>query len=831
MALSPADFAAYSRATGAPYPESPEERAEMVPEVRAFRQNQLQRGDNQGSETLALGIGLGLGLAGLGAGALKLRGRGKGQPKKDTAGKSSVKMADLSDLEAPVGSYGPNVEFKDYPGQPLALRTQPVQESSSQIDSRKLAQDQFASSLEAPLGSYGPNVEFKEYPGGSLVLREQSTQTVTPAFDSRKVAQNQLASFLEAPVASYGPNVELKDYPLTKKQEIYQEVAAKPVSELPQVSRPQGAVEESMLITDPNTGEVYRRGGDVSIRAQQAQETLNDRVNQLLSEVSVGESGEMLAGPEVALETRQMTGSESSSQSAAVRRMEKEEESLAKNILSELAQETLSQADSEKAARIARNQVKDKARVSDYMSDVLESVISETEFTSETIPSDILKLAERAGTGNIDAQDVNTFKNWAEGTFKNDPVVLGEINETLSSTAFSPKTATLTETYETFGEPAAQLQNIDAVDTASDQIDSRFEAVVQRDVDSVFEGKPAVAAEKLGVYGPLSAEDTAALARDQMINLRAELEAEGLRPGSTRFERALAERFKTGETTKIGDLGITGKSLEQVSLPAGPMRQTVQSVETSQSPTFSTRSVANVGEDPFSDVIKAASGTSIRGRSRIQNQPEQFRQRVDKSGRRIDDEFGVELTELVLDTGESRFSRQVVDPITGKLTPEFAPKGQRAVQLFQGEGQPTKTMYIPESDPGGIGIYGEERSFASGPIVKVDPSMEIDPVTKRPIPTDKPKAGQYTKTAQRKPTDLPYPQKKGGDLTDMSTKQLQTFASNAVKKNPRAAQAAMSELERREASKLSMQASEAVRRANIEGRDPQKVLRSMGFGV
>ena len=65
----------------------------------------------------------------------------------------------------------------------------------------------------------------------------------------------------------------------------------------------------------------------------------------------------------------------------------------------------------------------------------------------------------------------------------------------------------------------------------------------------------------------------------------------------------------------------------------------------------------------------------------------------------------------------------------------------------------------------------------------------------------------------------------------MSTPQLETFASNAVKKNPRAAQAAMGELERRETSKLSMQASEAVRRANIEGRDPQMVLRSMGFGV
>jgi hypothetical protein len=292
------------------------------------------------------------------------------------------------------------------------------------------------------------------------------------------------------------------------------------------------------------------------------------------------------------------------------------------------------------------------------------------------------------------------------------------------------------------------------------------------------------------------------------------LEAEGLRPGTTRFERALAERFKTGETTKLGELGVTGKSLEQVTLPSGPMRQTVQSVETSQSPTFFSRSVANVGEDPFSDITDAASGSSTRGRSRIQNEPEQFRQRVDSTGRRIDDEFGVELTELDLDTGEPRYSRKVMDSVTEKLTPEFAPKGQRVVQLYQGEGQPTKSMYIPESDPGGIGIYGEERSFAAGPVSKFGENL-----------------GEYTKTAQRKPTDLPYPQKKGGDLTDMSTPQLETFASNAVKKNPRAAQAAMSELERRETSKLSMQASEAVRRANIEGRDPQMVLRSMGFGV
>ena len=379
------------------------------------------------------------------------------------------------------------------------------------------------------------------------------------------------------------------------------------------------------------------------------------------------------------------------------------------------------------------------------------------------------------------------------------------------------ETPTLTEAYEEFGEPAARVQNIDALDSASDQLDSKFEATVQRDVDSVFEGKAAVAAEKLEVYGPLSAQETADRARNQMVQIRAELEAEGLRPGTTRFERALAERFKTGESSRIGDLGVTGRSLEKVSLPAGPMRQTVQGVETSQSPAFSTRSVTNVGEDLASDLDQAASGTSIRGRSRVQNEPEQFRTRVDKSGRPITDEFGEELTELDLDTGESKYRRLVKNPYTGELTPEFAPKGQRAVQLFQGEGQPTRSMYISESDPGGIGIYGEERAFASGPISKFGENV-----------------GQYTKTAQRKPTELPYEEKKGTGLTSLSTPELENFADKAAAKgNSTASKAALAELDRRQVAEVSMQASEVMRRARIEGdrRDPQAILRAMGFRV
>lgn len=110
MALSPADFYAYSRATGAQIPEDPQERAEMAPEVLEFRRNQL-RAPQQESNTLqtlgtaALGLGAAIG-AGLAARRF-LGGRAKAAfeipkapAKSATAG---VTQADLSNLQKAAG--------------------------------------------------------------------------------------------------------------------------------------------------------------------------------------------------------------------------------------------------------------------------------------------------------------------------------------------------------------------------------------------------------------------------------------------------------------------------------------------------------------------------------------------------------------------------------------------------------------------------------------------------------------------------------------------------------------------------------------------------------
>lgn len=95
MALSPADFAAYSRATGTPYPEDPEERAELAPQVLDFRRNQLRAPQQESNLPGILGAaaaGLGVLAAGV-YGARRLAGRPGTQAAKQKLG---VNVTDLS---------------------------------------------------------------------------------------------------------------------------------------------------------------------------------------------------------------------------------------------------------------------------------------------------------------------------------------------------------------------------------------------------------------------------------------------------------------------------------------------------------------------------------------------------------------------------------------------------------------------------------------------------------------------------------------------------------------------------------------------------------------
>ena len=98
MALAPADFYAYSRATGQPYPESPEERAQQAPQVLEFRRNQLKSPEASNNNPIALGFGIALGLAGLGGAGLAARRMLRSGK---TTGQSGVTQTDLSKYDTP----------------------------------------------------------------------------------------------------------------------------------------------------------------------------------------------------------------------------------------------------------------------------------------------------------------------------------------------------------------------------------------------------------------------------------------------------------------------------------------------------------------------------------------------------------------------------------------------------------------------------------------------------------------------------------------------------------------------------------------------------------
>ena len=84
------------------------------------------------------------------------------------------------------------------------------------------------------------------------------------------------------------------------------------------------------------------------------------------------------------------------------------------------------------------------------------------------------------------------------------------------------------------------------------------------------------------------------------------------------------------------------------------------------------RSIPNVGEDPSSFITKAASGTDIRGRSRVPNVPDEFRTRVSSSGRPVEsDNFsideggtvtaypGEDLSEIIFEAKEPNYIRKI----------------------------------------------------------------------------------------------------------------------------------------------------------------------------
>jgi hypothetical protein len=93
--------------------------------------------------------------------------------------------------------------------------------------------------------------------------------------------QSQVAPHASEQYSNVPPSVPPTTPTSELRSQVYANVAAKPESELPSVYKPQGGTTEEMLITDPNTGEIYRRGGGGSYFASKAAELAGNIVTDL----------------------------------------------------------------------------------------------------------------------------------------------------------------------------------------------------------------------------------------------------------------------------------------------------------------------------------------------------------------------------------------------------------------------------------------------------------------------------------------------------------------------------------------------------------------------
>jgi hypothetical protein len=93
--------------------------------------------------------------------------------------------------------------------------------------------------------------------------------------------QSQVAPHASEQYSNVPPSVPPTTPTSELRSQVYANVAAKPESELPSVYKPQGGTTEEMLITDPNTGEIYRRGGRGSYFASKAAELAGNVLTDL----------------------------------------------------------------------------------------------------------------------------------------------------------------------------------------------------------------------------------------------------------------------------------------------------------------------------------------------------------------------------------------------------------------------------------------------------------------------------------------------------------------------------------------------------------------------
>ena len=372
--------------------------------------------------------------------------------------------------------------------------------------------------------------------------------------------------------------------------------------------------------------------------------------------------------------------------------------------------------------------------------------------------------------------------------------------------------------------PAQQLQVNNAVETGAnqvvgrnnhlDQLDHQYDptqvALLNEMADADYatmmrQDEPGITQQIEEVdTRPVSSQEFADMARDEMIAQREALESQGYRPGNIKQGRR-GEGFRPGSTRLEHRLAATwvdkptlfGLPLkpgmpefnERISLPS-TIRQAVESASADPLDPLGElkeRMVVNIGPDAV--IQSTAAGTAIRGASPVRNTAEPQ-----------------ERTRQIFGTPDV-----LVRGAPDESTPDFPGSYSAMHQLLANppEGERTDPYAVKRLKGGGagIGVYGVQGSYVPGAVGKA--------------------TGEYSNAASQKPTFVPkwLAKQEAGAFSNVSDAGLMKALERSGRSGTTAIQ---NELNSRQVNRESVALSEVLRRANIEARDPQMILRSLG---
>jgi hypothetical protein len=282
----------------------------------------------------------------------------------------------------------------------------------------------------------------------------------------------------------------------------------------------------------------------------------------------------------------------------------------------------------------------------------------------------------------------------------------------------------------------------------------------------------------------LTSQELADVARDEMIARRQAVEARGLRPGTQRYERALAADWTSKPNLEPG----SEKFNANISLPT-TIRNAVEAASADPLDPLGglkERSLINIG--PEAQIETTAAGTAIRGASATLHEALPKRSLRQLLGK----EMGPDIPG----------SQRVRGAMAADVPPTQLSKQEITYGFLNQEPEPE----IPGGSAG-IGVYGVETGYVPGAMSKT--------------------TGAYSAASERQPSYVPGWLAKR-EATPFATVSSQGLENALAKANKSGTLAIQNELNRRQVNRESVAASEALRRARIEGRDPQMILRQLG---